>query len=74
MLCVGPQHCTREGHFFGTGPLCFEQIVRLHPEVSDVQPVPGAFIPVIKVALAGIDLDLIFAPLPMVTPTATARR
>lgn len=66
VLCVGPQHCSREAHFFGRDEWCLEQMLRTHADVREVQPVPGAFIPVLKVDLGGIDLDIIFAPLPMV--------
>jgi len=65
VLCVGPQHCTREAHFFGSDTSCLETILRAHPDVKEVQPVPGAFIPVMRVDFDGIDLDIIFAPLPM---------
>ena len=65
VLVVGPQHCTREHHFFGTEPYCLEAMLRACSDVTDVQAVPGAFIPVIKVELGGVDLDLLFAPLPV---------
>ncbi|CAG9460783.1 unnamed protein product [Pedinophyceae sp. YPF-701] len=63
VLCVGPQQCSRELHFFGSGPLCFEERLRQHPDVTGLQAVPGAFVPVIKLELDGVELDILYAQL-----------
>lgn len=51
VLCVGPMYTKREEHVFGTEPYCLETVLRSTPGVSDVQPVPKAFVPVIKVVV-----------------------
>lgn len=59
-LCVAPRHVDR-GHFFGSDDICFEKRLREHPLVSDLHPVPDAFVPVIKLKFAGIEMDMLFA-------------
>lgn len=64
-LCYGPQWCTRDRHFFGQEPYCFEEILRRHNAVSKVQAVPDAYVPVLKLEIKGIDIDLPYAQLPL---------
>jgi len=64
-LCVGPRHCSREEDFFGSDPAkpSLLQMLRDLPTVTELQPVPDAFTPVIKLKLAGISIDLLYARL-----------
>lgn len=64
-LCVGPAWCTREQHFFGQEHYCLEAMLRRSNWVSKVQAVPEAFVPVLKLEIRGIDIDLPYAQLPM---------
>ncbi|KAJ6031791.1 Poly(A) polymerase [Penicillium herquei] len=60
-LVVGPQHVLTED-FFADFPPVLEQLA---PEgtIEKMTPVPDAFVPIIKLELAGISIDLIFARL-----------
>ena len=62
-LCVGPMHATREEDFFGT----FAGMLRELPEVTEMQPVVDANVPVIKMKFAGISIDLLYARLAVTT-------
>ena len=64
-LCVGPAWCSREHHFFGQEAYCLEAMLRRSNWVSKVQAVPEAFVPVLKLEIRGIDIDLPYAQLPM---------
>jgi len=57
-LCVAPRHILREDYFTS-----FLEMLRLQEEVTDLRPVPDAFVPVIKLCFDGIDIDLTFARL-----------
>lgn len=46
-LCVAPRHCERSD-FFGDREGSFEWMLRAEPAVTDIHPVPDAFVPVIK--------------------------
>ncbi|KAJ5642197.1 hypothetical protein N7490_006197 [Penicillium lividum] len=60
-LVVGPQHVLIEDFFADFLPV----LERLAPEgtIEKMTPVPDAFVPIIKLELAGISIDLIFARL-----------
>ena len=62
-LCVGPMHATREEDFFGT----FADMLRQIPEVTEMQPVVDANVPVIKMKFAGVSIDLLYARLSLTT-------
>jgi poly(A) polymerase len=64
-LCVGPRHCSREEDFFGsdTSRPSLQQMLLAAPGVSELQPVPDAFTPVIKLKLRGVSVDLLYARL-----------
>jgi len=57
-LCVAPRHILREDYFTS-----FLDVLRVQEEVTDLRPVPDAFVPVIKLCFNGIDIDLTFARL-----------
>ena len=57
-LCVAPRHIIREDYFS-----TFVEMLRVQDEVTDLRPVPDAFVPVIKFCFDGIDIDLVFARL-----------
>jgi len=57
-LCVAPRHILREDYFS-----TFVEMLRVQDEVTDLRPVPDAFVPVIKLCFDGIDIDLVFARL-----------
>ena len=60
-LVVVPKHVTREDFFDDVPPL----LERMAPAgaVEEMTPVPDAFVPIIKIELSGISIDLIFARL-----------
>ena len=66
-LCVGPCFAERATHFFGSEPHCFERMLRDLPDCNEIQPVPDSFVPVIKMRLGGISIDLLYAKLAVPT-------
>ncbi|KAG1676134.1 hypothetical protein FOA52_004974 [Chlamydomonas sp. UWO 241] len=66
-LVVGPRAVKRNEHFFGQQPHCLEQILRENPAVTEIQPVPEAFVPVLKIRFNGIEMDLLYAHLQLAT-------
>jgi len=57
-LCVSPRHILREDYFSS-----FYEVLKAQPEVTDLRAVPDAFVPVIKMAFDGIEIDMTFARL-----------
>ncbi|XP_042471442.1 nuclear poly(A) polymerase 1-like [Zingiber officinale] len=59
ILCVGPRYATREEDFF----------IQLHnmlfemSEVTELHPIPDAYVPVMKFKLNGVSIDLLYAKL-----------
>ena len=66
-LCVGPCFVERATHFFGDEPYCFQRMLLDLPDCAELQPVPDSFVPVIKMRLAGISIDLLYAKLAVPT-------
>ncbi|KAJ5359218.1 Poly(A) polymerase pla1 [Penicillium cataractarum] len=60
-LIVGPKHVCSEDFFADFPPL----LQQMAPEgvVEKMTPVPDAFVPIIKMELAGVSIDLLFARL-----------
>jgi len=57
-LCVTPKHMSRESFF-----QVLVQKLQEHPDVQDLSPVPDAYVPIIKMKLSGVEIDLLFARL-----------
>ncbi|CAD6970759.1 unnamed protein product [Tilletia controversa] len=57
-LCVVPKHVQREDFF-----TIFEHMLRQREDVTDVAPVPDAYVPLIAVNFMGIPIDFLFARL-----------
>lgn len=55
-LCVAPCHISRESFFQLLVPKLQD-----HPDISELSPVPDAYVPIIKMKFSGIDIDLLFA-------------
>lgn len=53
-LVVVPKHVTRDDFF-----TVFDELLRKRPELQKIQPVPDAFVPIIKTIFDGVDIDLI---------------
>ncbi|KAL0562325.1 hypothetical protein IC582_002779 [Cucumis melo] len=56
-LCVGPSYVNREEDFF----YILHNILEEMEEVSELQPVPDAHVPVMKFKFDGISIDLLYA-------------
>ncbi|KAK1290014.1 hypothetical protein QJS10_CPB18g01003 [Acorus calamus] len=56
-LCVGPSYVNREDDFFGI----LHNILAETEEVTELQPVPDAHVPVMKFKFQGISIDLLYA-------------
>lgn len=72
-LVVVPKHITRED-FFEHFPKTLEHMAPAGA-VEEMTPVPDAFVPIIKLELSGISIDLIFSRLSIssVSPTLTLK-
>lgn len=57
VLCLTPTHVTRQDFFTSL----VQRLQQQHPVITDLQPVPTAFTPVIKMRWKGIAVDLVFA-------------
>ena len=72
-LVVVPKHVTREDYFEHIPTF----LRRMAPQgaIQELTPVPDAFVPIIKLELSGISIDLIFArlELPSVPPSLTLK-
>ncbi|XP_024930545.3 nuclear poly(A) polymerase 4 isoform X2 [Ziziphus jujuba] len=56
-LCVGPSYVNREEDFF----IVLHNILSEMEEVTELQPVPDAHVPVMKFKFQGISIDLLYA-------------
>ncbi|XXG64332.1 hypothetical protein AAC387_Pa05g2314 [Persea americana] len=56
-LCVGPSYVSREEDFF----IVLHDILAAMEEVTELQPVPDAHVPVMKFKFCGISIDLLYA-------------
>ncbi|XP_028228282.1 nuclear poly(A) polymerase 4-like isoform X1 [Glycine soja] len=56
-LCIGPSYVNREEDFF----VILHNILAEMEEVSELQPVPDAHVPVMKFKFQGISIDLLYA-------------
>ncbi|KAH7528685.1 hypothetical protein FEM48_Zijuj05G0098200 [Ziziphus jujuba var. spinosa] len=58
-LCVGPRHATREEDFFGE----LYKMLSEMPEVTELHPVPDAYVPILSFKFGGVSIDLLYAKL-----------
>ncbi|XP_068642289.1 nuclear poly(A) polymerase 4-like [Aristolochia californica] len=56
-LCVGPSYVNREEDFF----IILHHILAQREEVTELQPVPDAHVPVMKFKFCGVSIDLLYA-------------
>ncbi|KAL5783346.1 hypothetical protein ACOSP7_008375 [Xanthoceras sorbifolium] len=56
-LCVGPSYVNREEDFF----IVLHDILAEMEEVTELQPIPDAHVPVMKFKFQGISIDLLYA-------------
>ncbi|KAK4789604.1 hypothetical protein SAY86_016908 [Trapa natans] len=56
-LCVGPSYVTRDDDFF----FILHEMLAQMEDVSELQPVPDAHVPVMKFKFQGISIDLLYA-------------
>ncbi|TYI22492.1 hypothetical protein ES332_A06G107600v1 [Gossypium tomentosum] len=56
-LCVGPSYVNREEDFF----IILHDILAEMEEVTELQPVPDAYVPLMKFKFQGISIDLLYA-------------
>ncbi|WVZ79792.1 hypothetical protein U9M48_027328 [Paspalum notatum var. saurae] len=56
-LCVGPSYVSREEDFF----IVLHEILAQTEDVTELQPVPDAHVPVMKFKFHGISIDLLYA-------------
>lgn len=56
-LCIGPSYVNREEDFF----MILHDILSERGEVTELQPVPDAHVPVMKFKFNGISIDLLYA-------------
>ncbi|GMJ07645.1 poly(A) polymerase 2 [Hibiscus trionum] len=61
-LCVGPSYVNREEDFF----IILHDILAEMEEVTELQPVPDAHVPVMKFKFQGISIDLLYASISLV--------
>lgn len=61
-LVVVPKHVTREDFF-----TVFEGLLRKLPDLDEIAAIPDAFVPIIKIKISGISIDLICAKLDLAT-------
>ncbi|WVZ67129.1 hypothetical protein U9M48_016254 [Paspalum notatum var. saurae] len=66
-LCVGPCIATLQYHFF----VVLRQILEGRPEVSEVQSVEGAKVPLMRFRFAGIAVDFTYSQLPAINTFST---
>lgn len=59
-LCFGPSYVTREEDFFGH---LHDKLAKME-EVTELHPIPNAYVPVMKFKLNDIPVDLVYAKLP----------
>ena len=61
-LCIAPKTCVREDFFSS-----LIDILKNEPDISDIHPLPYAFVPVLKFKYSGIYIDLLFVSLQLNT-------
>ncbi|XAR48215.1 Polynucleotide adenylyltransferase [Bertholletia excelsa] len=60
-LCIGPSYVNREKDFF----VILQNILAEREEVTELQPIPDAHVPVMKFKFNGVSIDLLYASISM---------
>ncbi|XP_066369591.1 nuclear poly(A) polymerase 4-like isoform X3 [Miscanthus floridulus] len=68
-LCVGPSYVNREEDFF----IVLHGILAQTEDVTELQPVPDAHVPVMKFKFHGISIDLLYASVSLLVVPANFR-
>jgi len=58
VLLITPRHIDRTDYFTS-----FYQLIRAHPKVDKLTKVEGAYVPIMKFSMDGVEIDLLFAQL-----------
>ncbi|GLC37322.1 hypothetical protein PLESTM_000568400 [Pleodorina starrii] len=66
-LVVGPRYVLRDTDFFGSEKHCLQYMLSQTPDITDIQPVPDAFVPMIGIKYKGVQIDILYAALAMTT-------
>ncbi|KAG2433002.1 hypothetical protein HXX76_008729 [Chlamydomonas incerta] len=66
-LVVGPRYVLRDSDFFGSDKHCLQYMLSQTPDITDIQPVPDAFVPMIGIKYKGVQIDILYASLAMQT-------
>ncbi|KAG2448722.1 hypothetical protein HYH02_006078 [Chlamydomonas schloesseri] len=66
-LVVGPRYVLRDSDFFGSEKHCLQYMLSQTPDITDIQPVPDAFVPMIGIKYKGVQIDVLYAALAMQT-------
>ena len=59
-ICIAPRHVVRED-FFSSLP----EVLRAHPGVTEILPIAEAKVPIIELMFNGVQIDLLFASVPL---------
>jgi len=68
-LCVGPCIATLQYHFF----VVLRQILEGRPEVSGVQTIESAKVPLMRFRFSGVAIDFTYAQLPVIDASKASR-
>jgi len=63
IICVVPRHVSREDFFGDVAPHGLHAVLKEHPKVTNLVPVPDAAVPIMKMFFDEIDIDFLLAPL-----------
>ncbi|XP_028100047.1 nuclear poly(A) polymerase 4-like [Camellia sinensis] len=68
-LCAGPSYVNREEDFF----IILHDMLAEMEEITELQPIPDAYVPVMKFKYQGISIDLVYASISrLIVPEVSA--